>query len=178
MFPVLALVISGLAVATLPARSDADDSNRTLQADQLRLQAKQRAERKLGYPDAYDLTVGPADRRKDFIALSAQISRLADVVRALGEMVDRPAEPGVLNLGLPGGALADPVAAYGPEGPTARSVRLILEYRLLVAGNSRLDVGKVTETGSAVMAEVMTKDGSLVETYAVDKKTGAWKPVR
>ena len=70
------------------------------------------------------------------------------------------------------------VPAYGPDGPTEKSVRLILEYRLMVAGNPRLKVGSVADKGDAVHATVVTPDGSLVEEYDVSKATGAWAPVR
>ena len=70
------------------------------------------------------------------------------------------------------------VRLYGPNGPTERSVRLILEYRLMVAGNRRLTVGKIKDQGNEITAEVITVDGSLVEKYTIDKYVGEWKPVR
>jgi len=88
-----------------------------------------------------------------------------------------------LNRGLPGsvGAIGDPddiKTVYGPDGPTVKSVRLILEYRLMVAGNPRLKVGKVTEKGEAIRAQVVTIEGALVEEYDVIRKTGEWRTVR
>ena len=48
----------------------------------------------------------------------------------------------------------------------------------MVAGNPRLRVGEVTAKDAAIIARVVTVDGSLVEEYAVDKRTGLWNPVR
>lgn len=69
-------------------------------------------------------------------------------------------------------------AIYGPDGPTVRSVKALLEYRLVVVGNPRLEAGKLTEDENGVVAEIVTKDGSLVEKCFIDKRTGLWKPER
>lgn len=80
---------------------------------------------------------------------------------------------------VPGGApLASVSSVYGPDGPTKKSVRLLLEYRLMVAGNPRLKIGEIVDHGDRVTAQVVTTDGSLVDEYVVDKKTGVWRPVR
>ena len=49
---------------------------------------------------------------------------------------------------------------YGPGGPTRKSVRLLLEYRLMVAGNPRLTVGVVRDDGDKVIAQVTTAGGA------------------
>jgi hypothetical protein len=152
-------------------------ATRTDKADQIRLESEARAQSKLGYENIYDVFIAPSGSAKDYIALSNQIARLAAVIRAMGERAEQSASSGILNLGLPARDVSDLGAVYGPSGPTAKSVRLILEYRLMVSGNPRLRVGPVSETDSQVRADVVTTDGSLVERYAVDKKTGAWSPI-
>ncbi|MFP4532986.1 MAG: hypothetical protein ACLFNS_09915 [Desulfobacterales bacterium] len=44
-----------------------------------------------------------------------------------------------------------------------------------VAGNPNLKIGEVTEEDDSYVGEIVTKDGSLVETLVVDKKTGWMK---
>ena len=185
----LASVLAGPWPGSAPARADED--NRTFQerkadrADALRERSRARAEARLGYPNVY----GPAAGSPvDYLALSRQIARLAAMIQSLAEPLSagRAGTPGALAVpppGLPGseqvsGMPADVVAVYGPDGPTEASVRLLLEYRLMVAGNPRLRVGEVTAKDAAIIARVVTVDGSLVEEYAVDKRTGLWNPVR
>ena len=42
-------------------------------------------------------------------------------------------------------------------------------------GSHRLPVGEVSENEDQVNAGMVTMNGSLVERYAVDKRTGAWR---
>jgi len=157
----------------------ADDDSRTLEERRmergyiLRENAKDNAREGLGYePVPPGLNV----RNIDYFTLSQQIRRLGAMVRELSATMDPAAiiPPSGRTL-IPGG---DALAIHGPEGPTTRSVKLILEYRLLLAGNPRLVVGDVSDDGTAVHAHVVTRDGSLVEAYRIDKKSGAWEPVR
>ena len=67
--------------------------------------------------------------------------------------------------------------SYGPDGPTVKSVRLIAEYQLMKNGNKRLKLGEVKDVGDALTLDIVTLDGSLVEKYRIDKKTGDWLPV-
>ena len=68
------------------------------------------------------------------------------------------------------------VQLYGPNGPTVRSVKALLEHRIVVAGNPRLKAGRIISNKSTVTAEVMTtKEGALVEKFTIDKSTGVWK---
>ena len=48
----------------------------------------------------------------------------------------------------------------------------------MVVGNPRLKVGEIRDEGDAVHADVVTVDGSLVDTYRIDKNTGTWEPLR
>lgn len=166
------LAISGIGGAGCGA---ALADGKTDKAEALRKAAEAKTKRHIAYPDIFDYVVRDTDRTADFYYLSRQIEQLSrylhDVSRSLGT-----ATP---PLSAGGGATAGDIASiYGPDGPTPKSVRLILEYRLLLAGNPRLTVGKVTDAGDAVTAEVVTHDGSLVDAYRIDKKTGAWTVMR
>ena len=152
----------------------AADSSKTDEADAQRRAAEAKAKRNLGFPDVFDYVLRDSDRSTDLYYLSRQIERLSrylrEVSRSLATTVPRnPAAEGAPD---------DVKAVYGPEGPTARSVSLILEYQLMVAGNPRLRVGQVIDDGGEVKAQVVTGDGSLVDEYRIDKKTGTWTPVR
>lgn len=68
-------------------------------------------------------------------------------------------------------------AMYGPTGPTIESVRKFLRFRLWVIGNPRLKVGPTHEDATTVFVSIITYDNSLVEEYAVDKKTRRWEPI-
>jgi hypothetical protein len=173
------LAVSGFVMAlVLAPGAFADEQTEAEKADAIRQQAKQKAKSQIGYPDAYDVHVGGTGGQIDYYLLSQQISRLASFIQAFGQSMNS-----VLPSGLPDDVSADAAdtnleSVYGPEGPTVKSVTLFLEYRLMVAGNPRLKVGKVTEDESRVFAQVSTRDGALVEEYAIDKKTGKWTPIR
>lgn len=148
------------------------------EAEALRKAAERKAERQIGRPDAVDLIIGDSNREVDYYALSRQISRLAAFIRAFGQTLDTSTSAG---LGIVGGAeppSGDTRAVYGPDGPTAKTVRVILEYRLMVTGNPRLSVGQITEDAEMVTAEVVTTGATVVEVYSINKKTGVWRPVR
>lgn len=159
-----------------------------IRADAMRERAKREARSQLRYEDVYV----PYDfRYRDLFYIGEQIRRLGDMIQGIanpagsvgGESVD-PVTPwlerdfAVRNRERTPPDRSALVRLYGPDGPTERSVRLILEYRLMVAGNPRLTVGKIKDQGDEITAEVITADGSLVEKYTIDKKGGEWKPVR
>lgn len=158
-----------------PALSDGD----TDKARQMREASQARSAAKIGYPYVYDPTTGVA-RDVDYLALSATIRRLAAMIEELERAGPLPAPARIAVPVLPGRALsADELSqVYGPDGPNARSVRLLLEYHLMVGGNPRLKVGDVREEEKAIIATVATRDGSLVEEYRVDKANGQWQAVR
>ena len=166
-----------MMAAPAPISWAAGDLTKTEEADQLRKSSRDKAKRKLAYPDVYDVLVGPSGQEVDFYALSRQIERLAAIVRAFGQSVKGTVPPPIPGVSGTGGS-GEIKSFYGPDGPTAKSVRLILEYRLMVAGNPRLAVGPVEEDSNRVIARIVTLDGSPVEEYQIDKKTGAWIPVR
>lgn len=184
---VLYLLPSLLLSVASPMLSQADETT-TFQerkherADALRKESMDRARSRLGYEFVQP---GIATRHIDFWALSAQAARLGAMLDAtLSQM--RGAPPGYgQNPAFPPGptaGLAPRVqgkgylsALYGPKGPTAKSVRALLEYRLVVIGNPRLAVGNVEEKKDRVMVDIVTKDGSLVDRYSIDKQTGRWE---
>mgnify|MGYP001582615422 FL=1 len=56
---------------------------------------------------------------------------------------------------------------------TVEKVKTFLEARLIRHGNERLKVGKVAEKDAkTITAEIVTVDGSLVQTLEIDKATG------
>lgn len=173
-----------LAIASLVSFSfaRADDSHRTLEerkvdrGEALREKARSRASQNLGYETVAPPVSVPGstgDRQLDFFTIGQQIARLGAALQA---MAVPQALPGVLPG--PGPEHGDVKATYGPDGPTVRAVRLILDYRIMVTGNPRLKVGKVEDGKERIRAQVVTIDDSLVEEYLVDKATGTWIPVR
>ena len=188
---VLYLLTGLLFVVYAPRLSLADDTKKSFeerkheQANALRQQSMDRARAQLGFEFVHP---GYANRRIDFWALSAQAARLGAMLDAtLSQMTNThprygqhlvvpPGSPAGLTPGAPATSYLS--STYGPEGPTAKSVRALLEYRLVVIGNPRLTVGKVEESEDRVVADIVTKEGSLVDRYSIDKKTGAWDPQR
>ncbi|MEE9544743.1 MAG: hypothetical protein V3V55_03995 [Rhodospirillales bacterium] len=174
----VAIFSAGLWLGSSPALAGETDT-RTFQerkhdkANALREKSKDSAAARLGYDSVY--STGHA-RGIDFYTIGLQIARLAAIIQQLSD----PAASGQVPRALPGLDLAPAMVSgmYGPGGPTRKSVRLLLEYRLMVAGNPRLTVGVVRDDGDKVIAQVTTADGSVVEEYQIDKKTGNWKPIR
>ena len=152
-------------------------------ADSLRERAKENARTGLGYGNVYTPEL---NRDIDFYAIGRQIERLGTILQSLagpGETFIPMPLQGRTGLGetgtVPDTSVSPGVArVYGPDGPTAKSVRLMLEYRLMVAGNPRLAVGEVKAEDNRIIAHVVTIDGSLVEKYSIDKKSGIWVPIR
>lgn len=62
---------------------------------------------------------------------------------------------------------------------TPERVKEILEGRLAWRGNDNLKIGDVTtDSDGNIIAKLVTKDNSLVETFKIDPKTGAQTPLR
>lgn len=62
---------------------------------------------------------------------------------------------------------------------TPERVKEIMEGRLAWRGNDNLKVGDVTtDQDGNIIAKLVTKDNSLVETFKIDPKTGAQAPLR
>ena len=170
----------GLAMA-FAGPADASDKNKNLttqdKARQLREASEARAARNLGYPNVF-----PSDPPApvDYYALGMMMARLAAAMQGMEAVAPAGAisRPGGSASTLGSFMAASAPPAYGPDGPTEKSVKLILEYRLMLAGNPRLQVGTVKDKGETIHASVVTADGSLVEEYDVNKATGVWAPVR
>ena len=177
------VVIIAIQPIHSPAYAAGDGLTKTEKAEIQRERARQKARSLLTRPDIVDILVGQLGHQVDYDSLSQQITRLAAVVRSLGQSMNNIS---MNNISLPRGIDGNqPESAsrrleptYGTTGPTVKSVKLILEFRLMIVGNPRLKVGKVSEDAKRVVAHVTTTDGSLVEEYSIDKQTGDWTTLR
>lgn len=150
-----------------------DEERQLDRAEDARRATRDQAMSRLGYP-SIDPYLSVPVRQYDFIAISRQIARLAASLSVLSVQQSTGLGPGPAPLA----SSTMPVAGiYGPAGPTVRSVRAYLEYRIVMVGNLRLKVGEVVDKGDEIIAEVVTQDGSLVEKYTVNKKKGNWSIV-
>ncbi len=71
------------------------------------------------------------------------------------------------------------LAATNGEPLTLDGARQVAERRLEWYGNDRLKLGKVeAKDDDSFVAEIVTVDGSLVDTLRIDRKTGFMVPVR
>ena len=93
-----------------------------------------------------------------------------------GMMGPRMMNPGMMNQGqgsgmMPGGS---------PDADlSADDVRATLQRSLEWHGNPRLEVGDVAEADDdTITADIVTKDGSLVQRFMVDRHTGAMRPAQ
>jgi hypothetical protein len=72
---------------------------------------------------------------------------------------------GMMGQGMPGGG-----AAFSVDG-----VKAMMERRLEWSGNPNIKLGKVEEKDDTMTAEIVTKDGSLVQRFVFDRKTGGMR---
>ncbi len=62
---------------------------------------------------------------------------------------------------------------------SASDVQHMIEHRLAWQGNPNLKVGKVEEKDDhTIVAEIVTKEGSLVQRLEVDRHRGSMRPIR
>lgn len=81
--------------------------------------------------------------------------------------------PGMGMMGMGGDCPAYSAQTAVDRKLTVAKVKAILEGHLAWHGNERLKVGKVAEKdGRTIAAEIVTVDGSLVQTLEIDKATG------
>ena len=167
------------------------EEKRYKEAQSRRKQAVRRAQKELGYDslDQYIIS-SPAH---DYLTLSYQISRLSALIHELNTTVSAssdqeradshiPAEtltmPGILRFPpFEGFKQQELQAVYGPQGVSEKSVRLLLEYRLMLMDNPRLKVGEIKENEIEVTARVTTQEQAVVEAYRIDKNSGQWTPI-
>jgi hypothetical protein len=93
--------------------------------------------------------------------------------------------PGMMGQGFGPGTMMGPGAGgYGarvtpPADLSTDDVRHFFEDRLASHGNDRLRVGEVKEgEDDAIIADIETVDGSLVQRYQVDRHSGAMRQVK
>ncbi len=55
---------------------------------------------------------------------------------------------------------------------TIDQAKSVLERYIIFSGNPNIRLGKITEQDNYFEAEIITKDGSLVDTLIIDKETG------
>jgi hypothetical protein len=85
--------------------------------------------------------------------------------RGTGSMGRAPAQGGT---GTGAARLETPIKEEG--------ARTVVENYLQATRNPNLKLGKITEQGDAFEAEIVTKDGSLVDKLLIDKSTGWMHP--
>lgn len=144
-------------------------------ADYFRERAKVNAQSNLDYP-FIPFQTGRSDR-VDYVALTHQIQVLAAQLQVLAAEAARLEQQNNVTPGLELPTSGDQ-GAYGPDGPTEKSVGVLLEYRLMVSGNPRLKVGPIKEDGENIRAQIVTENGAIVDEYLVNKSNGVWTPVR
>lgn len=164
-----------LPAAAQPNARHSEGTRDNERADVNRQRSVQRSQRAL-QPEV-PLYNYPQESGIDFYSLSQQINNLGTIIRQLGDAAAIATRSmrhvgGVMPYVHPGNFRQ----LYGPQGPTARSVKALLEHRLVVAGNPRLQAGRIISNAETVTAEVVTvKEGALVEKFTIDKATGIWK---
>lgn len=168
---------SGLIVSVLVAAwagpALADPLSPTERADNNRRQAQYDAQAAIAPAPVLPGTGYPPPET-DFVALSMQIERLAAHLREQAEQNAPAAVPG-LDLPVSGTGVA---RHYGPDGPTVKSVRALLDYRLMLAGKPELKAGAVIDEGGGIRVRIVGAGGVVVDEYVVEKASGVWVPAR
>lgn len=164
--------------ASLQANAQQNVQERNFErADFYRERAKLNAQSNLDYPFIpYQTGRG---NEIDYVGLTHQIQMLAAQLQAVAAeaAAKKRQEGSAPGLDLPVAAGAKE-GTYGPDGPTEKSVGILLEYRLMVSGNPRLKVGPIKDEGENIRANIVTENGAVVDEYLVNKSNGVWSPVR
>jgi hypothetical protein len=93
------------------------------------------------------------------------------------------ASPGIGAMGPgmmagPGGGMGPMMGHALPHDLAAAEVRHILGHHLAWQGNPNLKLGEVKEANDdTITAEIVTRDGSLVRRFEIDRHTGMMRPV-
>lgn len=96
--------------------------------------------------------------------------------------------PGMMGSGMMGQGMGSHMMGQG-MGPgmmqplrqdlSAKDVTHMMEHRLAWNGNPNVKIGKVEEKDDdAITVEIVTKDGSLVQSLIVDRHTGWMRPTQ
>ncbi|MDT8345429.1 MAG: hypothetical protein RQ752_13480, partial [Thermohalobaculum sp.] len=86
--------------------------------------------------------------------------------------------PGMMGPGM-GYGMGQGAAEPLDRDLSAEAAQHVLEHRLAWGGNPNLKLGKVeVRDDDTIDAEIVTKDGSLVERLEIDRHTGRMQPVR
>jgi hypothetical protein len=87
--------------------------------------------------------------------------------------------PGMMGEGQMGQGMGPGMMQSLAKDLSAADVQHMLEHQLAWQGNPNLKLGKVEETNAdTIVAEVVTKDGSLVQKFEVNRHTGWMRPVQ
>lgn len=88
--------------------------------------------------------------------------------------------PGMMGPGYgPGQGMGPGMMQPLRQDLSAADVKHMLEHRLAWNGNPNVKIGKVEEKDDdTIVAEIVTKDGSLVQTLDVDRHTGWMRPAQ
>jgi len=172
------LLVIGLSNGVLAQQNrstDNQDARNFERADYYRERAQYNAQSNLDYP-FIPYQTGRSES-VDYVALTHQIQVLAAQLQALAAEAARLEQE--QNNVIPGLELpSSEQGTYGPDGPTEKSVAVLLEYKLMVSGNPRLKVGPIKDEGTNIRAQIVTEDGALVDEYLVSKENGVWSPIR
>lgn len=103
---------------------------------------------------------------------------LITALGATGVAMSQPSGPGGWH-GCPG-MMGPGRMGWGgyqyPANPSVGDVKAYIEQWVASMGNPRLKVGPVTEKdANTIVGEVVTQDGSLVQRFEVDRRTGVYR---
>lgn len=90
-----------------------------------------------------------------------------------------PMGPGMMGYGPgPRGAWQDRMRAL-PQDLSVDDVRHMMEHQLSWQGNPNLEIGKIEEKDKdTIVAEIVTKNGSLVQRLEINRHTGWMQPAQ
>lgn len=140
----------------------------------IRERAKANAQANLNYDYVYN-NAGVSYQ----VLLGQQISQLASMTSSLANQIARqansdPAYGPQLSIAPVVNSSTHVTNIYGPTGVNVKTVRTLLNYRLMIAGNPNIKVGKIHDKDKYVLVELVTLNGSLVGKYQVSKQNGQW----
>jgi len=140
----------------------------------VRERAKANAQTNLNYEYVYNNS-GISNQ----VLLGQQIAQLASMTSSLANQIAQQASSDLVygpQLSIaPVVNSSTPVTnIYGPTGVNVKTVRTLLNYRLMIAGNPNIKAGKVHDNAKYVLVELVTLNGSLVGKYQVSKENGQW----